>query len=103
MSGWNSRSLSTSRTSARTSLSRCPVARSMSSALSASSRATAQPTVPYPSRATGTSTDTLLSGRLLARHQRPELDTHLLDLPLPRGGPQLFELVLAGVHLRDPL
>ena len=33
--------------------SRCPVARSMSSALSASSRATAPPTLPYPSSATG--------------------------------------------------
>src|SRR4051812_22633054 len=92
-----------SRTSARTSLSRCPVARSMSSALASSSRATAEPTVPYPRRATGTSTDTRLSGRLLARHQRPELETDLLDLPLARSGPQLVEGVLARVHLRDPL
>ena len=41
--------------------------------------------------------------RLLPRHQRPELETDLLDLPLACSGPQLFEVVLAGVHLRDPL
>ncbi len=40
------RSFSTSRTSARTTRSRCPVARSMSSAFSERRRSTAEPTVP---------------------------------------------------------
>ena len=46
LSGTCSRSRAGSRTSALTIRSRCPVARSMSSALSASSRATAPPTLP---------------------------------------------------------
>ena len=44
--GGKLRSFSTSWTSARTTRSRCPVARSMSSAFSTSSRLTAEPTVP---------------------------------------------------------
>src|SRR5215211_1928513 len=54
--GAPTRSFAASRTSARTTRTRWPVARSMSSALSSSSRWTAAPTVPYPSSAIGTST-----------------------------------------------
>ena len=50
------RSLSGSRTRARTTRSLSPVERSMSAAFSLRSRSTAEPTVPYPRRATGTST-----------------------------------------------
>jgi hypothetical protein len=44
--GTNSRFFAGSRTSARTTVSLCPVARSISSPLSASIRETAEPTVP---------------------------------------------------------
>src|SRR4051812_21380218 len=73
----NERSELVSRTSARTTRSRWPVARSMSSAPSVSSRLTAAPTVPYPSSATGTST---LAIRLLehARLGEPEAVVHRL-------------------------
>src|SRR4051812_10366436 len=50
------RSFSLSWTSARTTRNRCPVARSISSPLSASIRLTEAPTVPYPRSATPTST-----------------------------------------------
>ena len=44
--GWKARSRAGSRTSARTTRNRCPVARSISSAPSVSNRSTAEPTVP---------------------------------------------------------
>src|SRR5690242_18686296 len=53
------RSLAGSRTSARTTRNRCPVARSISSPLSASILLTEAPTVPYPRSPTPTSTDAM--------------------------------------------
>ena len=49
-----------SRTSALTTRSRWPVALTMSSSFSSSSRVTAEPTVPYPSSATGTSVTSVM-------------------------------------------
>ena len=83
-SGGNSRSLSRSRTSALTTRSRWPVARSMSSACSFSSRLTAEPTVPYPSSATGTSTDAMRL-RDFAPAEPAQALADLLDLGLARA------------------
>src|SRR4051794_124068 len=74
----------------------------MSSACSFSRRSTAAPTVPYPSRATGTSTDAM-DLRDLALVERPQARTHLLDLLRCELLPVLVEDGLATVHLRDPL
>ena len=73
--------LSRSRTSALTTRSRWPVARSMSSACSFSSRLTAEPTVPYPSSATGTSTDAMRLLHLPVA-ERAQALADLLDLGL---------------------
>src|SRR5437762_1740242 len=73
----------------------------MSSADSVSRRLTAAPTVPYPSRATGTSTDAMNLRSLLPHVQRAKSCTDLLDLRLgqlravlleERLEPQLDEL-----------
>src|SRR2546428_4873893 len=98
----NSRAFSTSRTSARTTRSRCPVARSMSSPFCSRKRATDEPTVPYPRRATGTSTDAIWL-LLDPVHQRPELLPDLLDPFVGRLRAQLVQVRLAPVHLGDPL
>src|SRR6266576_2196119 len=82
-----------SRTSARTTRMRCPVARSISSPLSLRRRWTASPTVPYPSNATGTSTapiPTPAGGMFLDRHRvLGELEPVVEDAdgPLDLGGP----------------
>src|SRR5262245_24874691 len=106
-SGGNSRGLSALRTSAFTTRSRWPVARSMSSACSLSRRLTAAPTVPYPSRATGTSTeapstDAMCLGQLAAL-QAAERLADLFDLRLGELLPVLDEARGAAVHLGDPL
>src|SRR5262249_14240312 len=100
--GGNVRSFSRLRTSALTTRSRCPVARSMSSACSFRSRLTEAPTVPYPSRATGTSTDAMrpLDG-LLRECAQPRAD--LLDLGRLELLAALGEARAALVHLGDPL
>src|SRR5215212_8555052 len=97
------RSLSRLRTSAFTTRSRCPVARSMSSACSISRRLTAAPTVPYPRRATGTSTDAMRLLRNLAVLQRPEPLSDLLDLRLGELRAVFVEARLAALHLLDPV
>src|SRR4051812_43198985 len=94
------RSLPGSRTRAFTTRTRWPVARSMSSAESVSRRLTAAPTVPYPSRATGVSTD---ASGLLLHVERAEARADLLDLGLRELLPLLVEDRLAAVHLGHPL
>src|SRR5215207_10761158 len=74
----------------------------MSSALSTSRRLTAEPTVPYPRRATGTSTDAM-SFRRLRLHEGAELAAYLLEQLIGGAAAKLFELPLARVHLGDPL
>src|SRR2546423_11606057 len=86
------RSLSRSHTSALTTRSRWPVARSMSSADSVSRRLTAAPTVPYPSSAIGTSTD---ASGLLLHVERPQSCADGLDLLLGELAPVLLERRLA--------
>src|SRR5262245_50289162 len=99
--GSNPRSRPRSRTSAFTTRSRCPVARSMSSACSWSRRFTAEPTVPYPSRATGTSTDAMRLRRPCRERPQPLAD--LLDLGGCKLPARLGQARAALVHLRDPL
>src|SRR6266446_3761691 len=94
------RSFAASRTSARTTRNRCPVARSISSPLSASMRLTDAPTVPYPRRATPTSTDPM---RLLAEEpfdpgELPQLLSHPFDL----GGRLFAPRAHAVVDDADP-
>src|SRR5262249_37266632 len=96
------RSLPRSRTSALTTRSRCPVARSMSSACSFSRRLTAAPTVPYPSSATGTSTDAMRL-RHLAPPERAQALADLLDLGVGELRARLGKRRRAAVHLCDPL
>src|SRR4051794_8074676 len=102
----NDRSLAGSRTSARVTRSLWPVERSISSADSSSSRCTAAPTVPYPSSATGTSTDAASTGLLpLAGpvHQPPQLLADRLELGLRSLGSHRLQARLVIVHVRDPL
>src|SRR5438552_18906533 len=75
----------------------------MSSADSVSRRLTAAPTVPYPSSATGTSTDAMNLRSLLPHVQGAKSCTHLLDLRLCELRAVLLEHGLAAVHLGDPL
>src|SRR5947208_12286128 len=97
----HARSLRRSRTSALTTRSRWPVARSMSSACSVSSRLTEAPTVPYPSSATGTSTDAM--DLLDAAVELAKARAHLLDRLIGELRAVLLEARLAAVHLGDPL
>src|SRR5436190_14785677 len=101
--GGYTRSFPRSWTSAFTTRRRWPVARSMSSADSVSRRLTAAPTVPYPSRATGTSTDAMNLRSLLPHVQSAKSCTDLLDLRLGQLRAVLLEDGLAPVHLGDPL
>src|SRR3712207_5160340 len=74
----------------------------MSSALSTSSRLTADPTVPYPRSATGTSTDAMnLVRRRL--HERTKLAPDVLERLVGGVRAHAPKLALAGVHLGDPL
>src|SRR6059058_5486638 len=75
----------------------------MSSAESERSLVTAEPTVPYPSRATGTSTDAMNLRDFLADVQRAQPRTDRLDLLLGEPGPVLVERGLSPVHLRHPV
>src|SRR3954471_19245213 len=75
----------------------------MSSAESVSNRLTAAPTVPYPSSATGTSTDAMNLRCLLAHVQCAQARAHLLDLRLGELRAVLVEHRLSAVHLRDPV
>src|SRR6185503_3283905 len=80
---------------------RRPVARSMSSAERVSSRLTAEPTVPYPRRATRRSADGM--GLLaLADVQLPELCPDLLELGLGEPAAVLVQHRLPALHLGDP-
>src|SRR6478735_12033767 len=98
------RSLPASRTSACVTRRRWPVARSISSAESSSNRCTAAPTVPYPSSATGTSTDATFGLPLPGLvHQAAELLADGLELGLGRLGAHLLEPRLVVVHVLDPL
>ena len=90
-SGANSRSLAVSRTSACVTRSRCPVARSISSADSSSSRCTAAPTVPYPRSATGTSTEAMWLLVARAVHEPAELLADDLELALCSLGAHLLQ------------
>src|SRR6266545_5709098 len=74
----------------------------MSSALSTRRRLTAEPTVPYPKRATGTSTDAM-SFRRLRLHEGAELAAYLLEQLIGGAAAKLLQLPLARVHLSDPL
>src|SRR5215470_6421422 len=75
----------------------------MSAADSVRRRLTADPTVPYPSRATGTSTDAMDLRGLLADVQRPQARADLLELGLGELLAVLVEDRLPAVHLGDPL
>src|SRR5262245_236281 len=75
----------------------------MSAADSVKSRLTADPTVPYPSRATDESTDAMHLRGLLADVQRPQARADLLELRLGELLAVLVEHGLAAVHLGDPL
>src|SRR4051794_626178 len=75
----------------------------MSSADSVSRRLTAAPTVPYPSSATGTSTDPMDLRSLLPHVQSAKSRTHLLDLRLCQLRAVLLEDGLAAIHLGDPV
>src|SRR5262249_41219395 len=101
--GGYTRSFRGSWTRAFTTRRRCPVARSMSSADSVSRRLTAAPTVPYPSSATGTSTDAMDLRSLFLHVQSAKSRTDLLDLLLRQLRAVLVEDGLAAVHLGDPL
>src|SRR6202521_6426556 len=90
------RSFAGSRTSARTTRNRWPVARSISSPLSASMRLTEAPTVPYPRRATPTSTDAKALRPVEAFHARE--CAQLLPDPFDLGG----FLFSACTELREP-
>src|SRR3954465_12201613 len=94
--GENERSFAGSRTSARTTRRRWPVARSISSPLSASMRLTDAPTVPYTRRETPTSTD--------AMGLRPEqpFDTCKLAQLLADTLDLLRALCPVGAQLREP-
>src|SRR6266508_1789365 len=74
----------------------------MSSALSTRRPLPAEPTVPYPKRATGTSTDAM-SFRRLRLHEGAELAAYLLEQLIGGAAAKLFQLPLARVHLGDPL
>src|SRR4051794_11528419 len=101
--GGYTRSFPRSWTRAFTTRRRCPVARSMSSADSVSRRLTAAPTVPYPSSATGTSTDAMDLRSLLPHVQSAKSRTDLLDLRLGELRAVLLEDGLPAIHLGDPL
>src|SRR3954470_15416935 len=75
----------------------------MSSAESVRSRLTAEPTVPYPSRPTGTSTDAMNLRDLFANVQRAQARADRLDLRLGEPRAVLVEGGLPTVHLRDPV